>query len=185
MQPALRGKVSVDLAKGIPKPFLPSDFQSQNSRNDLTWYLGGENSIRVGNRDGGALQAPHGGGLGGGIFEIACVDAGFAFENRIDRLGRDVAMSIIVEQRRSVLAIKHDPIERIAGRTLGIQDHGFLHRVAIRQVATEKVDEVLLVHFAAIARMGDARRGAQIRHPAFLFRGKRGAEELYVGWVAG
>src|SRR5437660_4425376 len=82
-------------------------------------------------------------------------------------------MLVVVEQRWRVLPIENDHVDRIADIALGIQYDCFIYGIPVGQVLAEKVDEVLFIHFAAVASVRDPIRRPKFWNEAFLLRRKR------------
>src|SRR5439155_4425012 len=100
--------------------------------------------------------------------EVSFVDRWLALENRVNGLGRDVSMFIVVQQGRRVLPVKDNDVDRVADVPFRVEDNCFFDRIAVGEVFAKKINEVLLIYFAAIARMSDAIRCLQFRNEALL-----------------
>ena len=97
-----------------------------------------------------------------GILQELLVDRRLALEYRVNGLGRDVAMLVVVEERGSLLPLKAHHINGVADGPVAIDDYGFLDGVTIGKILSEEIDEVLLVDFPAVPGVGDPARRLQL-----------------------
>ena len=87
-------------------------------------------------------------------------------------------MFVVVQQGRRVLPVEDNDVDRVADVSFRVEDNCLFDRIAVGEVFAQKINEVLLIYFAAIASMSDAIRRLQFRDEAFLLSRERFAKKL-------
>jgi hypothetical protein len=98
----------------------------------------------------GSFRPPHGRRFVASVFEVALIYFRLALENCINGLGRHIAMLVVIEQGRCVLTVEDYHVDRIANAAFRIQNDGLLNGVAVREVFSEEVNEVLFINLSIL-----------------------------------